>query len=149
MGKNDTRKYRTVALLVLLDGYVRSYPTVQGEITGGNTEITGNFTIEEADDLANILKSGKLPAPAKIISDTIIGPTLGKEAINSGLVSFIIAFFIVLCYMIFYYSRSAGTIADIALVCQHFSAHGSICFTWSSSYSSGYCWYCSDNGYVG
>lgn len=110
-----TRENIDRCLAVVLDGYVRSYPRVQNEITGGNTEITGDFTIEEADDLANILKSGKLPAPARIISDTIIGPTLGKEAINAGLVSFIIAFIIVLLYMLFYYSRSAGTIADIAL----------------------------------
>jgi len=103
-------------IAVILDGYVRSYPRVQGEIPGGNTEITGDFTIEEADDLANILKSGQMPAPATIISETIIGPTLGKEAINSGMTSFVIAFFIVLLYMIFYYSKSAGTVADIALV---------------------------------
>ena len=89
-----TRENIGRCLAVVLDGYVRSYPTVQGEITGGNTEITGDFTIEEADDLANILKSGKLPAPARIISDTIVGPTLGKEAINSGFFSFIIAFFL-------------------------------------------------------
>ena len=119
-----TRENIQRSVIVLLDGYVRSSATVQGEITGGNTEITGNFTIEEADDLANILKSGKLPAPARIISDTIIGPTLGKEAINSGLVSFVIAFFIVLFYMIFYYSRSAGTIADIALVVNIFLLMG-------------------------
>lgn len=111
-----TRENVDRCIAVVLDGYVRSYPNVVGEITGGNTEISGDFTIEEADDLANILKSGKLPAPAKIISDTIIGPTLGKEAINSGLISFVIAFLIVLFYMIFYYSRSAGTIADIALM---------------------------------
>jgi SecD/SecF fusion protein len=111
-----TRENIDRCIAVVLDGYVRSYPRVQNEITGGNTEITGDFTIEEADDLANILKSGKMPAPARIVSDTIIGPTLGKEAINAGLVSFIISFIIVLAYMIFYYSRSAGTIADVALV---------------------------------
>ncbi|MFZ2339946.1 MAG: protein translocase subunit SecDF, partial [Bacteroidales bacterium] len=111
-------------IVVLLDGYVRSYPRVVNEITGGNTEITGDFTIEEADDLANILKSGKMPAPARIVSDTVIGPTLGKEAINAGMVSFIISFLIVLAYMIFYYSRSAGTIADIALVANIFLLMG-------------------------
>ncbi|MCX6325809.1 MAG: protein translocase subunit SecDF [Bacteroidia bacterium] len=119
-----TRENVDRCLAVVLDGYVRSYPRVQNEITGGNTEITGDFTIEEADDLANILKSGKLPAPAKIVSDTIIGPTLGKEAINSGLASFIISFFIVLMYMIFYYSRSAGTIADVGLVANVFLMMG-------------------------
>jgi SecD/SecF fusion protein len=119
-----TRENIDRCLAVVLDGYVRSYPRVQNEISGGSTEITGDFTIEEADDLANILKSGKLPAPARIISDTIIGPTLGKEAINSGMISFVIAFFIVLFYMIFYYSRSAGTIADIALVANVFLLMG-------------------------
>ncbi len=119
-----TRENVDRCIAVILDGYVRSYPRVQNEITGGNTEISGDFTIEEADDLANILKSGKLPAPAKIISDTIIGPTLGKEAINAGMNSFIIAFFIVLFYMIFYYSRSAGTIADIALLANIFLIMG-------------------------
>ena len=111
-----TRENVDRCIAVILDGYVRSYPRVVGEITGGNTEITGDFTIEEATDLANILKSGKMPAPARIVSDTVVGPTLGKEAINSGMVSFVISFVIVLAYMIFYYSKSAGTIADIALV---------------------------------
>jgi len=110
-----TRENVDRCIAVVLDGYVRSYPRVVGEIPGGNTEITGDFTLDEANDLANILKSGKMPAPARIVSDTVIGPTLGKEAINAGLVSFLISFVIVLVYMIFYYSRSAGTIADIAL----------------------------------
>lgn len=107
-------------LAVVLDGYVRSYPRVQTQITGGNTQIEGDFTIEEATDLANILKSGKLPAPARIVSDTVIGPTLGREAIKAGLISFIISFFMVLIYMVFFYSRSAGGIADIALVANVF-----------------------------
>ena len=110
-----TRENIDRCLAVVLDGYVRSYPRVQNEITGGNTEITGDFTIEEADDLANILKSGKLPAPARIISDTVVGPTLGKEAIRSGFISFVIAFAFVLVYMLFYYSRKAGSVADVAL----------------------------------
>lgn len=110
-----TRENVGRSVAVVLDGYVRSSATVQGEITGGNTEITGNFTLEEADDLANVLKSGKMPAPARIISDTVVGPTLGKEAIKAGFISFMIAFLLVLAYMIFYYSLSAGTISDIAL----------------------------------
>ena len=110
-----TRENVDRCIAVVLDGYVRSYPRVVGEIPAGSTEITGDFTIEEADDLANILKSGKLPAPARIVSDTVVGPTLGKEAINAGLVSFVISFVIVLMYMFFYYSKSAGSIADIAL----------------------------------
>jgi SecD/SecF fusion protein len=119
-----TRENIGRSVIVLLDGYVRSSATVQSEITGGNTEITGNFTIEEADDLANILKSGKLPAPTHIISDTIVGPTLGKEAINSGFISFFVAFALVLGFMIFYYSKSAGTIADIALFANLFLLFG-------------------------
>jgi SecD/SecF fusion protein len=114
--QNMTRNNIGRCVAVILDGYVRSYPRVQVEIAGGNTEISGDFTIEEADDLANILKSGKLPAPANIVSETIVGPTLGKEAINAGVKSFVIAFFIVLLYMIFYYSKSAGTVADIAML---------------------------------
>ncbi len=119
-----TRENVDRCIALVLDGYVRSYPRVVGEITGGNTEVTGDFTIDEANDLANILKSGKMPAPARIVSDTIIGPTLGKEAISAGLVSFVISFVIVLLYMIFYYSRSAGTIADIALVANIFLMMG-------------------------
>jgi SecD/SecF fusion protein len=119
-----TRENIDRCLVVVLDGYVRSYPRVQNEITGGNTEITGDFTIEEATDLANILESGKLPAPAHIISDTIVGPTLGKEAISAGFYSFVIAFGLVLAFMIFYYSKSAGTIANIALIANVFLMFG-------------------------
>jgi SecD/SecF fusion protein len=119
-----TRENIGRCLAVVLDGYVRSYPRVSTEISGGNTEITGDFTIEEADDLANILKSGKMPAPARIISDTIVGPTLGKEAINSGFTSFLIAFTLVLVFMVFYYSKSAGTIANIALLTNVFLLFG-------------------------
>jgi SecD/SecF fusion protein len=119
-----TRENIGRCIAVVLDGYVRSYPRVQNEITGGNTEITGDFTIEEADDLANILKSGKLPAPAHIISDTIVGPTLGKEAIKAGFYSFVIAFTLVLGFMMFYYSPSAGSIANIALIANVFLMFG-------------------------
>jgi SecD/SecF fusion protein len=119
-----TRENVGRSVAVVLDGSVRSSATVQGEITGGSTEISGNFTIEEADDLANILKSGKLPAPARIISDTVVGPTLGKEAIKAGFISFVIAFLLVLAYMIFYYSFSAGSISDIALFSNIFLLFG-------------------------
>jgi SecD/SecF fusion protein len=103
-------------IAVVLDNYVRSDPRVQQQITGGNTEISGHFTIEEATDLANILKSGKMPAPAHIVQDTVVGPTLGKAAVKHGLNSFIVAFFIVLLYMIFYYSKSAGLVADFGML---------------------------------
>jgi SecD/SecF fusion protein len=119
-----TRENIGRCIAVVLDGYVRSYPRVQNEINAGSTEITGDFTIEEADDLSNILKSGKMPAPTHIISDTIVGPTLGAEAINSGFISFIIAFVFVLVFMVFYYSKSAGTIANIALVANVFLLFG-------------------------
>ena len=101
---------------IVLDGMVYSYPTVNTEITGGSSEITGNFTLEEAEDLANVLKSGKLPAPATIIQEQVVGPSLGAESINSGLISFIIAFVLVLLYMVFFY-QGAGLVADVALLC--------------------------------
>ncbi len=102
-------------IAIVLDNYVYSAPNVNGEIKGGRSSITGGFSVEEATDLANILKSGKLPAPAHIIEEAIVGPSLGQEAINSGLLSFIIAFFVILLYMYFYYSK-AGIVADLALV---------------------------------
>jgi SecD/SecF fusion protein len=111
-------------IAVVLDDYVRSYPRVQTEIAGGNTEITGDFSLEEAEDLSNILKSGKMPAPAHIIQDTVVGPSLGKAAINSGMKSFIIAFIVILAYMIFYYSRSAGVVADVAMTVNLFFMMG-------------------------
>lgn len=101
---------------IVLDGLVYSYPTVQSEITGGNSQISGNFTIEEATDLTNVLKSGKLPAPAKIIQEQVVGPSLGAKSIQSGMISFIIAFLLVLVYMILFY-KGAGLVADIALLC--------------------------------
>jgi SecD/SecF fusion protein len=109
---------------VVLDNYVRSDPRVQQQISGGNTEISGHFTIEEATDLANILKSGKMPAPAHIVQDTVVGPSLGKAAIQHGMTSFICAFIVILLYMIFFYSRSAGSVADIALICNIFFLMG-------------------------
>ena len=111
------------SVAIVLDGFVYSFPTVQSEISGGRSQITGNFTINEASDLANILKSGKLPAPARIIEEAIVGPSLGEEAINAGLKSFIIALFIVLLYMIFYYS-GAGVVSNIALLANIFFIFG-------------------------
>ena len=111
------------SIAIVLDGYIYSYPTVQAEISGGRSQITGNFSVEEAKDLANILKSGKLPAPARIIEEAIVGPSLGEEAINSGLKSFIIALALVLLYMIFYYS-GAGLVSNIALLANIFFIFG-------------------------
>ena len=100
---------------IVLDGTVYSYPTVQTEITGGSSSITGHFSIEEATDLTNVLKSGKLPAPATIVQEQVVGPSLGAESIRSGLLSFIIAFCAVLLYMILFY-KGAGLAADVALL---------------------------------
>ena len=99
---------------VVLDDYVYSAPRVNDAITTGRTSISGNFTIEEAQDLANALKSGKLPAAARIIQSDVVGPSLGQEAIDSGSISFILALLIVLAWMIFYYGK-AGIFSDIAL----------------------------------
>jgi len=111
------------SVAIVLDGYVYSYPTVQAEIAGGRSSITGNFTVNEAKDLANILKSGKLPAPARIIEEAIVGPSLGEEAISSGLTSFIFALLLVLAYMIFYYN-GAGMASNIALLANIFFIFG-------------------------
>lgn len=112
------------SIAIALDGYIYSFPTVNGEIPGGQSSITGNFTVEEAKDLANTLKSGKMPAPARIIQEDIVGPSLGQEAINSGLISFVIAFLLVLLYMIFYYGLIPGLIADVALFANVFFLFG-------------------------
>ncbi len=107
------------SIAIVLDGYVYSAPLVNGEIEGGRSSITGQFTIQEAKDLANVLKSGKLPAPARIIQDTVVGPSLGQESINAGMMSFVLAFILVLIYMVFYY-HTAGMVAGIALICNLF-----------------------------
>ncbi|MBR4808926.1 MAG: protein translocase subunit SecDF [Bacteroidales bacterium] len=102
-------------IAIVLDGTVYSYPTVNGEITGGSSEISGHFDMEEATDLTNVLKSGKLPAPATIVQEQVVGPSLGAESIRAGLVSFLIAFVLVLLYMILFY-KGAGLVADAALL---------------------------------
>lgn len=103
-------------IAIVLDDKVQSSPRVNGPITGGHSQITGNFTIKEADDLANILKSGKLPAKAQIIQETVVGPSLGKEAIQAGIQSFAIAFLAIVIYMILFYTAQAGLYADLALI---------------------------------
>ncbi|MBQ7996893.1 MAG: protein translocase subunit SecDF [Paludibacteraceae bacterium] len=108
------------SVAIVLDGYVYSFPTVQSEIAGGNSQITGNFTVEEAKDLANTLKSGKMPAPARIIEESVVGPSLGREAIQAGMWSFLLGFCLILIYMIFYYGWIPGLIADAALLCNVF-----------------------------
>lgn len=113
--KNLTGQNIGKSIAILLDDMVYSYPTVNSEIPTGNSQISGNFVIDEAMDLANVLKAGKLPAPARIVEEAVVGPSLGKEAIRAGLLSFIIAFILVLIYMAVYYNR-AGIIADVALL---------------------------------
>ena len=102
-------------IAIVLDGTVYSYPTVNGEITGGNSEISGNFDVEEATDLVNVLKSGKLPAPATIVQEQVVGPSLGAKSIKDGMISFLIAFLLVLVYMVLFY-KGAGLAADAALI---------------------------------
>ena len=103
-------------IAIVLDGMVYSYPNVNSAITGGQSSITGHFTPDEATDLVNVLKSGKLPAPATIIQEQVVGPSLGAKSIKAGMISFLIAFLLVLLYMIFFY-QGAGVAADIALLC--------------------------------
>ncbi|MBL4715518.1 MAG: protein translocase subunit SecD, partial [Bacteroidia bacterium] len=102
-------------IAVVLDNLVRSYPVVQGEIPNGRSSITGNFEVEEAKDIANILKAGKLPAPARIVQEAIVGPSLGQESIDMGLMSLIAGFILVFGFMIFYYNIG-GFVANLALM---------------------------------
>ena len=102
-------------IAIVLDGTVYSYPVVNSEISGGNSEISGHFTVEEATDLVNVLKSGKLPAPATIVQEQVVGPSLGAKSIRDGMISFIIAFILVLVYMVLFY-QGAGLAADCALL---------------------------------
>lgn len=118
-----TKENVNKSIAIVLDDYVYSFPNVINEIKGGNSSITGNFTITEAQDLANVLKSGKLPAPARIIQEEVVGPSLGKESINAGMFSFIIAFILVLLYMGFYYN-TAGWVANVSLIANLFFLFG-------------------------
>ena len=104
------------SIAIVLDGMVYSFPNVNTEITGGRSEISGNFTPQEAKDLANVLKSGKMPAPSRIIQEDVVGPSLGQEAITKGLISFVIAFFAVMIYMMVYYGFKPGLVVDGALL---------------------------------
>ena len=111
-------------IAIVLDGYVYSAPRVNGEITGGNSQITGNFTPELTKDLANVLKSGKMPAPARIVQEDIVGPSLGQESINQGIVSFIVALIVLMIYMCAMYGLIPGMIANIALIFNFFFTLG-------------------------
>lgn len=104
------------SIAIVLDNMVYSFPNVNTEITGGRSEISGNFTPQEAKDLANVLKSGKMPAPSRIIQEDVVGPSLGHEAITQGMWSFLIAFIVVMLYMIVMYGAVPGLIVDAALL---------------------------------
>ena len=121
---NLTRENVGEALAIVLDGLVYSAPRVSEEIKGGSSSISGDFSQADADDLANILKSGKMEARARVESSEVIGPSLGAKSVKDGLNSFLIAFVVVLAYMIFYYSRRAGMVADIALIANMFFLFG-------------------------
>ena len=118
----EENKGRCIA--IVLDGYVYSAPRVNDKISGGRSEITGDFTVEEAKDLANVLKSGKMPAPAVIVQEDVVGPSLGQEAIENGLVSAVLAFVLVLVYIVFFYGVVPGLVADGALLVNMFLLFG-------------------------
>ena len=112
------------AIAIVLDGVVYSAPRVNGEIDGGNSSISGNFTIEDTKDLANTLKSGRMPAPARIVQEEVVGPTLGAQSIQQGIVSFIIAFVLLIIYMLVMYNLIPGSIAVGALLVNVFFTLG-------------------------
>ncbi len=118
--KNNVGK----AIAIVLDNYVYSAPNVNGEITGGHSQITGNFTPEVTKDLANVLKSGKMPAPARIVQEDIVGPSLGQESINKGIVSFIVALILLMTYMCSMYGVIPGMVANCALIVNFFFTLG-------------------------
>ena len=131
MNTDGARRWATLtknnigkAIAIVLDGYVYSAPNVNGEITGGNSQITGNFTPEVTKDLANVLKSGKMPAPARIVQEDIVGPSLGQESINQGIVSFVVALILLMIYMCSMYGVIPGMVANCALFVNFFFTLG-------------------------
>ena len=119
-----TKANQGKAIAIVLDGVVYSAPNVKGEITGGQSVISGNFTIEDTKDLANTLKSGRMPAPAKIVQEEVVGPTLGAQSIEQGLISFAIAFVLLMLYMIVMYNFIPGMMANLALIANLFFTLG-------------------------
>ena len=112
------------AIAIVLDGSVYSAPRVNGEIAGGQSSISGNFTIEDTKDLANTLKSGRMPAPARIVQEEVVGPTLGAQSIQQGVISFIIAFVLLMVYMVVMYGMIPGMMANFALIVNLFFTLG-------------------------
>ena len=131
MNTDGSRRWATLtknnigrAIAIVLDGYVYSAPNVNSEITGGNSVISGSFTPEETLDLANVLKSGKMPAPARIVQEDIVGPSLGQESINQGIVSFVVALILLMIYMCSMYGVIPGMVANCALFVNFFFTLG-------------------------
>lgn len=112
------------AIAIVLDGVVYSAPRVNGEIDGGSSQITGNFTIEDTKDLANTLKSGRMPAPARIVQEEVVGPTLGAQSIQMGIISFVVAFVLLMVYMVMMYNLIPGMMANLALLVNVFFTLG-------------------------
>ena len=112
------------AIAIVLDGVVYSAPRVNSEIDGGSSQITGNFTIEDTKDLANTLKSGRMPAPARIVQEEVVGPTLGAQSIQMGVISFVVAFILLMIYMVIMYNVTAGMMANCALIVNVFFTLG-------------------------
>ena len=112
------------AIAIVLDGIVYSAPRVNGEIAGGSSQITGNFTIEDTKDLANTLKSGRMPAPARIVQEEVVGPTLGAQSIQMGIISFVVAFVLLMVYMVMMYNIIPGMMANLALLVNVFFTLG-------------------------
>ena len=131
MNTEGARKWATLteanvnhAIAIVLDGLVYSAPNVNNKIDGGSSQITGNFTTNDTKDLANVLSSGKMPAPAQIVQEDIVGPSLGAESIRAGFISFIIAFIILMIYMCLMYGFKAGMVANCALLLNFFFTFG-------------------------
>ena len=112
------------AIAIVLDDAVYSAPRVNGEIPGGQSEISGNFTIQDTKDLSNTLKSGRMPAPARIVQEEVVGPTLGVQSIQQGIISFIVAFIVLMCFMVLIYGFTPGMLANGALLINLFFTLG-------------------------
>lgn len=134
-------------IAIVLDEMVYSAPNVNDEITGGRSQITGHFTPEEAKDLANVLKSGKMAASVHIVQEDVVGPSLGQEAINAGVISFVLALVLLMIYMCCILWMVPGLIARWCFGIEHFLHDGYPCFFPSRSYLAGYCWYGVDARY--
>lgn len=119
-----TKQNINKSIAIVLDGYVYSAPNVMNEITGGSSQITGHFTPEESKDLANVLKSGKMPAPAKIVQEDVVGPSLGQASINAGIISFVVALVLLMAFMCFIYGFTPGMVTNGALLFNFFFTLG-------------------------